>query len=302
MDSDNKLVHFTKEIVKSSIFRISFMGKTILGAEEGNSLIYDYISRNIPFAIGRFGAVEARCINKFISKKPYSDYNITSIKEAAGFFPNTSDNIDEFVQIYLAAAKEIDLLAVWGVERERYLVDHYCPNAKLINIMGLEPYFYNKPWSSALKNKRVLIIHPFTETIQHQLLENRGKIFENSEILPEFKSVSFVKAVQSNADAKTTFNSWFEALNYMFAEIDKIGFDIAIIGAGAYGLPLAAYCKKMGKQAVQMAGATQILFGIKGKRWESRQEYIKLMNDYWVKPSQNETPAGIQKVEGGSYW
>lgn len=302
MDNDNKLVRFAKETIKSGVFKLSFWGKTVLTEEKGNSLIYENILRNQPFAVGRFGAVEARCVNKYISKKPYSNYNITSIKEAAGFFPNTPDQMDQFAEVYLSAANELDMLAVWGVDHERQLVEKYCKKAVLTKILSIEPYFYTNPWSAALKDKKVLIIHPFTETIEQQLSVNRERIFENSEVLPEFKSVTFIKAVQSNADAKTNFATWFDALEYMYAEIKKADFEIAIIGAGAYGLPLAAYCKKLGKQAIQMAGATQILFGIKGKRWEAREEYIDLMNDYWTKPSKNETPEGIQKVEGGSYW
>ena len=45
-------------------------------------------------------------------------------------------------------------------------------------------------------------------------------------------------------------------------------FDVAIIGCGAYGMPLAAMLKQAGKQAIHLGGATQLLFGIKGKRWE----------------------------------
>lgn len=85
-------------------------------------------------------------------------------------------------------------------------------------------------------------------------------------------------------------------------KIDKIDFDIAIIGAGAYGLPLTAYCKEIGKQAVQMSGATQILFGIKGKRWDEHPYISKLYNEHWVRPMTSETPPEIEKVEGGSYW
>ncbi|MCD7883766.1 MAG: hypothetical protein LUI87_08725 [Lachnospiraceae bacterium] len=79
-------------------------------------------------------------------------------------------------------------------------------------------------------------------------------------------------------------------------------FDVAIIGAGAYGLPLAAYCKERGAQAIQMSGATQILFGIKGKRWDDHPFISSLYNEYWVRPNESETPPLKQKVEGGSYW
>lgn len=111
-----------------------------------------------------------------------------------------------------------------------------------------------------------------------------------------------IQAVQSNAGAKPPFKDWFEALDSMKKQIAEADFDVAIIGAGAYGLPLAAYVKSLGKQAVQMSGATQILFGIKGKRWDTHPVISKMYNDYWVRPLAEETPPQIQKVEGGSYW
>ena len=51
-------------------------------------------------------------------------------------------------------------------------------------------------------------------------------------------------------------------------EISEIDFEIAIIGAGAYGLPLGAFIKKIGRQAIHLGGATQILFGVRRARWE----------------------------------
>ena len=135
----------------------------------------------------------------------------------------------------------------------------YSPNAKLIRILSLEPYFFAQPWSSAMRNKKILVIHPFVDTIREQL-KIKNKLFVDENVLPDFKNVSFIKAVQSNAGEVTAYSNWFEALEYMKSEISKVDFDIAIIGAGAYGLPLAAYCKQLNKQAIQMAGATQILF------------------------------------------
>ena len=120
--------------------------------------------------------------------------------------------------------------------------------------------------------------------------------------MPQFASVEYVKAIQSNAGGTTKYPNWFAALDNMKSEISKANFDIAIIGAGAYGLPLAAYVKTMGKQAVQMSGATQVLFGIKGKRWDTHPVISKFYNEAWVRPLKIETPPEIKKVEGGSYW
>ena len=106
---------------------------------------------------------------------------------------------------------------------------------------------------------------------------------------------------------------WVVALlNYMdrqmlstMQEAMKIDFDVAIIGCGAYGFPLAAKLKLAGKQAIHLAGATQLLFGIKGKRWEENGAFAyvqKFFNDAWVYPSDEDKPKEAAKVENGCYW
>ena len=85
-------------------------------------------------------------------------------------------------------------------------------------------------------------------------------------------------------------------------DIKQIDFDIAIVGCGAYGLPLAAKIKEIGKQAIHLAGATQILFGIRGARWDVRPEMQKYFNEYWIRPSDSERPKDAQSVEGACYW
>lgn len=111
-----------------------------------------------------------------------------------------------------------------------------------------------------------------------------------------------IRAVQSIAGEKTEYATWFDALEFMQNQISECDFDLAIIGAGAYGLPLAAYCKIIGKQAIQMSGATQLLFGIKGKRWDEHPVISKMYNEYWTRPDDKETPTQKAEVEGGSYW
>lgn len=77
---------------------------------------------------------------------------------------------------------------------------------------------------------------------------------------------------------------------------------IAIIGCGAYGLPLAAYVKSLGKKAVHLGGATQILFGIKGRRYDKQPFYQSLYNEYFVRPKSEERPQNYLKFVYGDYW
>ncbi len=51
------------------------------------------------------------------------------------------------------------------------------------------------------------------------------------------------------------FKDWFDAFEYMKAEINKSNYDICILGCGAYGFPLAAHVKRMGKKAIHMGGS-----------------------------------------------
>ena len=65
--------------------------------------------------------------------------------------------------------------------------------------------------------------------------------------------------------------------------------------------PLAAYVKRLGKQSVVTAGATQLLFGIKGARWDKAETPVPY-NDNWIRPRESEKPSGAQSVESGCYW
>lgn len=127
---------------------------------------------------------------------------------------------------------------------------------------------------------------------------HRTRLFSRPDFIPEFKSLATVKAVQTIAGNSAGFPSWFDALEQMEREISLVDFDIALIGCGAYGLPLAAYVKKIGKQAIHVGGVLQLYFGIKGKRWNDWGLY----NDYWVSPDAKDIPNNADKVENGCYW
>lgn len=301
MDNDILLKKKIVQLIKKIKFKIDYYNKKILSENEGNNEIAKYICSNEPFLCTRLGAVESRCIDKWINNKKFSKENIEQVYYAAGVFPQTEEAINNFCNVYTESLKNVDLLGIWNVVGEKKIIKKYCNKAKLIPLRSIEPYYYINPWSKYLRDKNILIIHPFVESIKNQY-EIREKLFCNKEVLPSFKNLILIKAIQSNAGAVPNFKSWLEALEYMKGEIDKVDFDIAIIGAGAYGLPLAAYVKSKNKQAIHMAGATQILFGIKGKRWDNHKEISKLYNENWIRPSKNEIPPNPEKVEGGSYW
>ncbi|MDD5698069.1 MAG: hypothetical protein PHH77_05585 [Victivallaceae bacterium] len=216
----------------------------------------------------------------------------------AGFFPVEDEYLLRFAELMISASGNIDIVGVWRAEQVK--IARFFPQATYIPLDTLEPYRFESPWSEALADKKVLVIHPFAATIRAQYAK-REFLFAGRRVLPEFE-LKTLTAVQSAAGNKAGFATWFDALDYMRGEMDKIDFDIALIGAGAYGLPLAAHVKRRGKKAVHLGGVSQLLFGIKGNRWDNVAYYQSLYNDHWVRPSPRETPENCTKVEGGSYW
>lgn len=276
-------------------------GKKVLGVSEGNEQIAKLLQTNKPFMVARIGATELDCIREHHFRKTYSDKTKLAMSNNAGFFPVTNEQLSRFSEEYTKHLKNVDVLGVWYNKKEDYIARRYCVNASMVPLRSIEPYYHTKPWSKHLEGKKVLVIHPFSHSIADQYNNQREKLFQDLEVLPVFEIKTF-QAVQSIANNETPYNSWFDALEYMNQEIKKIDFDVAIIGAGAYGLPLASLIKEMGKQAIHLGGATQILFGIKGHRWDNHPVISFFYNEHWVRPSGNDIPKNYQNVENGCYW
>lgn len=292
-------------------------GVGVLNQEETNDIITALLKKDESFMISRLGS-EINIINIYKQKNRnflnrYWQYIKTGVLDNyterikclisynAGIFPANDNILDKFSEITLNAIRNIDVLGIWRfLPQEKELLKEYCSNAKLIEAKYTEPYYHNNPWTKELKGKRVLVIHPFTESIKNQY-GKRELLFEDKDTLPEFELLT-IKAVQSIAGNEVDFNSWVEALDYMKSEINKLDFDVALIGAGAYGLPLASHVKEIGKQAIHIGGAIQILFGIKGQRWDDHPIISKFYNDHWVRPLTTETPSKSNNVENGCYW
>lgn len=295
------------KVTKKKKKNVKIGSRRVVGMEEANRLMYEGLMSDKPFAIARNGGTESVCVIDEIMLKLgaidiISDEDMESGKNLSGIFPAEQSLFREFANIYAEAITASDLTVYWGhILCEKYILDTYAPKIKLLPSRSLEPFGFEKPWTRALKGKKVLVVHPFEKTILNQY-EKREKLFENKDILPEFE-IKTVKAVQSLAEQDCGFDSWTEALEHMKAEIEKIDFDIALLGCGAYAIPLMAYCKKLGKKAVVLGGMLQLLFGIKGGRWEkNRPDIVAMYNENWTKADETEKPKGYMKTEDGAYW
>lgn len=320
-----KLIKLLKKLRRRYIERHGLPQPCPLNKEMSPDIISNHIREKLlspePCMLSRFGAVEIGCVVNYLGiyhqKRKIIKYikgeafpwwweeeTMYPMRNNAGFFSATPELLKRFSEMMIEDMPLIDILASWRFEEEYFSKE--LQNAYKIDFEPYNPFWSNVPWTTALENKKVLAVHPFAETIQKQYLR-KELIHKDPRVLPTF-DLQTIKAIQTIGNqGDDRFETWFDALEFMKSEIDKKDYDICLLGCGAYGFPLAAHIKRSGKKAVHLGGSLQLLFGIRGARWEnnnynSTYNYSKLMNEYWVKPSETETPSKAQQVEEGCYW
>lgn len=287
-----------------------YANRWVMGMNTTNRRIADKIRSGEPFMVARFGNTELCVMTSVLKRRLFGSTAETearfeewfgNLQTGAGFFPGEPELAERFTDLMLASSKQIDIIAMFHCYLDDYVISQYMPECKVTFLNHIEPWRCREPWTMALEGKRVLVIHPFEESVIEQY-QKREQLFPGTKVLPVFE-LKTLKAVQTIAGERDErFETWFDALEYMYKEAMKIDFDVAIIGCGAYGLPLAAKLKAAGKQAIHMGGATQILFGIKGRRWVDNPRAGIIFNDAWTYPKESETPKNCKVVENHCYW
>lgn len=287
--------------------------RNVVSPKEASGLLEEMLKTDKPFATGRLGLFELAAMRmfEFDIKKKYQ-LVMDNIYNCAGFFPNDIALGDRFTDVMKDAMSQMDIFAANNNILENYFINKCVPKDSSVSssfgmfditVLGEES------WSKALKGKKVLVVTPFTDSVKQQYAK-RELIYKGTEILPEFELITY-KSLMTVGDLRDErFATWFDALEFMRKEILEIDFDVALLGCGAYGFPLAAEIKKAGKQAVHMGGVLQILFGIIGKRWDGtrlggpvhiREDVARYYNENWTYPIE-EKPKEAGKVEYGPYW
>lgn len=295
-------------------FRINkkvLRGEKILNVEESQKLISDLIESKSAFLVSRFGTTESQVFLDY-NKGTIDMRSVLNLWKLSGVFPPTIEVAELFAKLLIDVSKVIDVCGIRSAwyerlfwELENSILGKLQIQPRLINIESLSPIGISNSWVSSLGGLNVLVIHPFADSIKSQYAR-RHELFTDSQWLPDF-NLTVLKSVQSLSgnSSDTGFKDWFQALEKMKSEICKVEFDLALIGAGAYGIFLGAHIKNLGKQAIHVGGALQLFFGIKGSRWTdpNSPEYVQdSSRSSWVWPNSNEIPNSFMEVEMGAYW
>ncbi len=295
--------------------------KKLINKENADNFISQLIEKDQPGLVGRLGGTEARFIGEYLKLKKLQRLGIplklsTSLSPRwkkrklevfaqAGFYFDDWVDVDRFCSEYLHALETTDVLGAWGVAFAWPEVIGLNPDTTRVIPVGftapwVEPYSGNgPPWSQSLEGKRVLVVSGFARSIQSQHKVIDG-IFAKASF-PNFE-LTTVRAPIVTGQKDSDGLTWFELLERMKIEISSKEFDVALIAAGAFSYPLAAYVKRIGKIGIHCGGGLQIFFGVMGNRWNNSPEVLNYLNEFWIRPSADERPKTADQVENACYW
>jgi hypothetical protein len=290
---------------------IEYSRFNVVNKQEFNDCIASRIRQGGSFLAGKIGGTELKACVRYLGFRLWQYYFRRlsfddELERFSGIFPSTDTSYADFVKSFTNAIRQVDLLGVWFKPGESNLISSFIPPHAIIGrLRGLEPYHISvRPWSRELAGKRVLICSPFSNTIKQQI-PNLKKIwlkYKTSvgiELIPdcEFEIVKAPYGFTKETQAK--YISWENVIDGLSREIFKKRFDIAIVGCGGIGLILSAMIKQKGYPVIHMGGPLQYLFGIYGRRWVLNNWGKKYINEYWVRPLQEDRPS---TGGSGEYW
>ena len=272
----------------------------IIDSEYLYNIINNCLEKQIPLVLAKIGTNELNFLYT-METNIHRDTFTFNITRQAGAYPDNYNYLISFMkECYLPYLKDVDIFAKWNHNEEFEKKFITTPFNKNIKLRSFEPfYFENNRWTDLLLNKKVLVISPFSKSIEKQY---KKKEFIHNNLLPDFKLICLNFPLSYYLQHESLRNSYPEnsskLLKLFKSKINEIDFDIALIGTGVYSLPLAVHCKKLGKVGFHLGGSINTLFGIKGNRWKG-QDFI---NEHWVSPSKEETPFYGDLCEGKCYW
>lgn len=285
--------------------------------------IEESITKNKGFAIGKLGFSEQCLLGYLPFKRKNPNYVQLKAYESMfryhceiqfGVFPTNSEFLNEFVNFYTKHVHQIDILGVFQAEQEDKIIKENNLTADFI------PYQYTEPDRSIpanepncylryFKDKKLLLISPFADLLKLRASKDifeqvwskiQKKWFYPSDVSSLEIPYSFVNSFQTHRK----YNNSIDLFDSICSRLSTIEFDVAFIGAGALGLPIASYIKNEGKIAISLGGHLQVLFGVKGDRWNRDINWTSnYMNEFWVDMPEKYHPENKSILtDDGAYW
>ena len=309
---------------------INTIMNTVLDLDTASKWLCEQLTNEtIGFAAGKIGTSELNALMFYLQREKshikslYPQYIVREMTENAGFWspPQTSihESLDLWAQTLIEALRNLDAVVSWSPSakvQELQILNQYSPNSKKIVLRALEPYYTPaNQYTTKMTKGPIAVVSPFAESIKkqwsiiHEVFPPTGLA---GQMWPQNQTIIPIRAPYGPAMTQANLSlSWpsdiynqgpLQAIQYLADQVSESGAKYALVGIGALSLLLVHELKKRNIVAIHTGGGTQIMFGIKGNRWQNHSIISNFFNPSWTKPTHDEIPSEAQKVERSCYW
>ncbi len=232
------------------------------------------------------------------------------MEKNTGVYPANPTFCVKWSQFYLDQVYQLDAV---GLIFNQFIKDIYKNNRIKNNFFFYDldperqiPSSPENCYLQFLQDKKVLLICPFAhllaerankETFEAVWSKTGKKWFNPSSVQSVEIPYGFAEETQKN------FPTSFDLLEHIYSLIDPLEYDVALIAAAGYAIPIATYIKRQNKVAIDVGGHLQVLFGVMGKRWRESKEYQeKYITDAWIDMPEKYKPKRTDVCDQGAYW
>ena len=306
---------------------INLLFNTRYNHKNSNVKLYEYITKKLAsneiFVIPRISTVEtnyAVYVN-ILSSPAYKDEvpklleyletHKSVMKNNAGIKLTSMESMEKYSKMYLQAFHNCEMYGQWApfdavyrsIQQSHQIINKLFESKETIysEVFDVYHYIYSTPWTFALKDKRILIVSTFEDSIKTKI-ENRKEIY-GIDLFPNCEIVTIKPPQTQGSEESQEFDI---ELKTFTDKLDAIRdtYDIALVSCGGYGSLVCSHIYNSGKSAIYVGGVLQMYWGILGARWFSdRPDIIRLfLNKSWTKPKESEKPKNHQTIEGSCYW
>jgi hypothetical protein len=171
-----------------------------------------------------------------------------------------------------------------NIDNEKNIFHKYiCQNKIIFHYYWIEGVIsFLKDFKIFGANKKILILSPFSKSIEYQIQPERLNNLLKDYKFPECTIKTYNTPItynNSEEQVNIDTNNWLEQCAKMEDDISKIDFDIALLSCGSYANCLGAFISKsLNRKAIYLGGILNILFNIYGKRYDidSYKQFINL--------------------------
>lgn len=284
------------------------MGCELLDGGQVRAVIAKHLREKKPYTAAKIGANEYFLLRWWMGEK-ITGSRFDALHENAGLFPNDPVFYRKYAEVFAAGVRSLDLLGLWTGKGEPGFYSQ----------MGLDcavtsfPHFAGEyggiakgqdtGWFPEMKGYRVMVVSSFADLMNRRANRESWDLYWAGRIpWPEPASIQavpfpygFEKSTQEQYGDSIGLLERFKATHREQMENS----DLLLVGCGAYAIPILAWAKEHGKVAIHLGGDIQLLFGIKGGRWD---DLPGLYNEHWVRPGSELTPSVAPNVENSCYW